>query len=158
MQKIKDRIIRIFDFYGIEESEIAFEEAKDAEKVYLNIVLPEESAKHFIGAQGETLEALEVLVRLSHLDEVEENERLLIDINGYRKEREARLQEKALSIAQKVRESGREYVFNDLNSYERFLIHSAIGENLDFSDIETFSEDDTFGRVLVVRLKEVEKE
>ena len=158
MQKIKDRIIRIFDFYGIEETEIAFEESKDAEKVYLNIVLPEESAKHFIGAQGETLEALEILVRLSHLDEVEENERLLIDINGYRKEREARLQEKALGIAEKVRESGREYVFNDLNSYERFLIHSAIGENPDFADIETFSEDDTFGRVLVVRLKEVSKE
>jgi spoIIIJ-associated protein len=153
MQKIKGRIIRIFDFYEIEEDEISFEESKDGDKVYLNVVLPEEKAKHFIGAKGETLDALEILVRLSHIDEVEENERLIIDINGYKKEKETRLQEKALSIAEKVRESGREYVFNDLNSYERFLIHSAIGENEDFSDIETFSEDDTFGRVLVIRKK-----
>lgn len=153
MQKIKDRIIRIFDFYEIEADEITFEESKDGEKVYLNVVLPEDKAKHFIGAKGETLDALEILVRLSHLDEIEDGERLIIDINGYRKEREVRLQEKALSIAEKVRESGREYVFNDLNSYERFLIHSAIGENEDFSDIETFSEDDTFGRVLVIRKK-----
>jgi spoIIIJ-associated protein len=154
MQKIKGRIIRIFDFYGIEEDEIEFEESKNEDKVYLNVVLPEDRAKHFIGAKGETLEALEILVRLAHQDEIEENERLLIDINGYRKERENRLQEKALDIAEKVRESGQEYVFNDLNSYERFLVHSAIGESEDFSDIETFSEDDTFGRVLVIRKKE----
>lgn len=155
MEKIKSRIIRIFDFYGIDESEISFEEHKDEEKNYINIVLPEERAKHFIGAKGETLDAIEILVRLSHQDEIEENERLIIDINGYRKEREAKLQERALGIAEKVRETGREYVFNDLNSYERFLIHSAIGNNPDFSDIETFSEDDTFGRVLVVRKKEL---
>ncbi|NCN45600.1 MAG: hypothetical protein COU63_03635 [Candidatus Pacebacteria bacterium CG10_big_fil_rev_8_21_14_0_10_36_11] len=153
MQKMKDRIIRIFDFYGVEASEINFEETAEGEKIYLNIVLPEEKAKHFIGAKGETLESLEILVRLAHQEEIEENQRLVIDINGYRKERENRLQEKALQIAEKVRESGREYVFNDLNSYERFLVHSAIGENPDFSDIETFSEDDTFGRVLVIRKK-----
>lgn len=150
---MKDRIIRIFDFYGVEASEINFEETAEGEKIYLNIVLPEEKAKHFIGAKGETLESLEILVRLAHQEEIEENQRLVIDINGYRKERENRLQEKALQIAEKVRESGREYVFNDLNSYERFLVHSAIGENPDFSDIETFSEDDTFGRVLVIRKK-----
>lgn len=153
MEKLKARIIRIFDFYGIEEKEISFEEHKEEDKNYLNIVLPEEKAKHFIGAKGETLEAVEILVRLAHQDEIAENERLIIDINGYRKERETKLQEKALAVAEKVRESGREYVFNDLNSYERFLIHSAIGNNVDFADIETFSEDDTFGRVLVVRKK-----
>mgnify|MGYP006417693841 CR=1 FL=1 len=154
MKKIKGRIIRIFDFYGIEEDEIEFEESKNEDKVYLNVVLPEERAKHFIGAKGETLESLETLVRLAHQDEIEENERLLIDINGYRKERETRLQEKALDIAEKVRETGREYVFNDLNSYERFLVHSAIGESESCSDIETFSEDDDFGRILVIRKKQ----
>lgn len=154
MQKIKSRITRIFDFYGIEEAEIGFEETREDDKIYLNVILPEEKAKHFIGAKGETLEAIEMLVRLAHQDEITEEERLLIDINGYRKEREARLQERALAVAEKVRESGREYVFNDLNSYERFLVHSAIGNNEDFADIETFSEDDTFGRVLVVRKKQ----
>lgn len=154
MQKIKSRIIRIFDFYGIEENEISFEEEKNEDKIYLNIVLPEEKAKHFIGAKGETLESIEMLVRLAHLEEIPEEGRLLIDINGYRKERENRLQERALGIADKVRESGREYVFNDLNSYERFLVHSAIGNNPEYNDIETFSEDDAFGRVLVVRKKQ----
>ncbi len=154
MQKIKSRITLIFDFYGIEEAEIGFEETREDDKIYLNVILPEEKAKHFIGAKGETLEAIEMLVRLAHQDEITEEERLLIDINGYRKEREARLQERALAVAEKVRESGREYVFNDLNSYERFLVHSAIGNNEDFADIETFSEDDTFGRVLVVRKKQ----
>ena len=154
MQKIKDRIIRIFDFYELEESDISFEETKEGDKIYLNVILPEENAKHFIGAKGETLDALEILVRLAHQDEIDEKERLTIDINGNKKEKEVRLQEKALSIAEKVRETGREYVFNNLNSYERFLIHSTIGENEDFSDIETFSEDDAYGRILVIRIKE----
>lgn len=154
MQKIKDRIIRIFDFYDIEEEELSFEEENNEGKAYLNIILPEESAKHFIGTRGETLDSLEILVRLAHLDELEGIDRLSIDINGYRKEREEKLREKAILVAQKVIETEREYVFNDLNSYERFLVHSAIGDDSELASVETFSEDDGYGRILVVRLKD----
>jgi spoIIIJ-associated protein len=154
MQKIKDRIIRILDFYGIEESELEFTEESNDGKVYLNVSLPEDQAKHFIGSKGETLDALEILVRLAHLDDLEDVDRLTIDINGYRKEREQQLQEKALLVAQKVIETEQEYVFNNLNSYERFLVHSAIGEAEEFQNVETFSENDTYGRILVVRLKQ----
>jgi len=56
MQKIKERIIRIFDFYEIDESEIQFEEESTDGKIYLNIILPAPHAKHFIGARGETLD------------------------------------------------------------------------------------------------------
>ena len=153
MQKIKDRIIRIFDFYGIEENEVSFEENKQEEKTYLNVVLPDLQAKHFIGARGETLESLETLVRLAHLEDLEEGEKLTIDINGYRKEREEKLRERALRVAQQVLESGQEYVFSDLNSYERYLVHTAIGEVPDLQGVETISEDDTYGRVLIVRQK-----
>jgi spoIIIJ-associated protein len=99
------------------------------------------------------LEALEILTRLAHLDELKEGERLIIDINGYRKEKEQKLRERALKAAQGVLETGREYVFNDLNSYERYLVHSAIGESPEVTGVETFSENDAYGRVLIVRLK-----
>jgi predicted RNA-binding protein Jag len=56
-------------------------------------------------------------------------------------------------VAQEVLETGREYVFSDLNSYERFLVHTAIGETSDLQGVETISEDDTYGRVLIVRQK-----
>lgn len=153
MQKIKERIVRILDFYDIEEAEISFEEKTEDGKTYLNVILPDVHAKHFIGARGETLDSLEVLVRLAHVDEFKEGEKLTIDINGYRKEREEKLRERALRIAQEVMETGREYVFNDLNSYERFLIHTAVAENPDLAGIETISEDDTYGRVLIIRPK-----
>lgn len=153
MQKIKERIIRIFDFYGIEEADITFEEETKDEKTTLNIILPEDQVKHFIGVGGETLEAIETLVRLAHLDELKEGERFMLDINGYRKEKEGKLREQALQIAQEVLDTQQEYVFNNLNSYERYLVHTAIGEEPKFKNIETFSEDDAYGRVLVVRLK-----
>ena len=154
MQKIKERIIRIFDFYEIDESEIQFEEESTDGKIYLNIILPAPHAKHFIGARGETLDSLEVLVRLAHLDELKEDEKLVIDINGYSKEREEKLRERALRVAHEVMETGREYVFNDLNSYERYLVHSAVAESTDIQGVETISEDDVYGRVLIVRPKE----
>ena len=153
MQKIKERIVRIFDFYDIEADEIEFEEKTEDGKTYLNIVLPDLHAKHFIGARGETLDSLEILVRLAHTDEFKEGEKLTIDINGYRKEREEKLRERALRVAQEVMETGREYIFNDLNSYERYLIHTAVAENPDIKGVETISEDDTYGRVLIIRPK-----
>ena len=153
MKKIKDRILRIFDFYEIEEADIDFEEVKQNEKIYLNILLPEDQEKHFIGSRGETLEALELLTRLAHLDELSEGEKLIIDINGYRKEKEEKLRERAIRAAQGVIETGREYIFADLNSYERYLVHSAIGENQELSQVETVSEDDAYGRVLIIKLK-----
>ena len=154
MKKIKDRITTLLDYFGVEAQEIEFEEVSDDGKIRLNVLLPEDKAKHFIGSKGETLEAFELLVRLAHKDELKEEERLLIDINGYRKEREDDLQEKAIEIGFGVLERQMEYVFNNLNSYERFLVHSAIGEHPELKDsLETFSEDDNYGRVLVVRIK-----
>lgn len=153
MQKIKERIIRIFDFYGLEEDVISFEESEQDGKIYINILLPEDAAKHFIGVRGETLEALETMVRLSHLDELGEDQRLMLDINGYRKQREDKLREQAIQVAREVLETQREFAFNDLNSYERFLVHSTISEQEDLAGVETFSEDDHYGRVLVVRVK-----
>ena len=117
------------------------------------MTLPEEKAKHFIGAKGETLDSLEILTRLAHLDELEGVDRLTIDINGYRKDKENQLKEKAILVAQKVLETEHEYVFNNLNSYERYLVHSTISEDKNLDRVETFSEDDAYGRVLVVRLK-----
>lgn len=154
MKKIKDRIITLLDYFGVEAKEIEFEEVSEDGKTRLNILLPEDKAKHFIGSKGETLEALGLLVRLAHKDELKENERLLIDINGYRKEREDELQERAIKIGYGVLERQMEYIFDNLNSYERFLVHSAIGNHEELKDsLETFSEDDNYGRVLVVRAK-----
>lgn len=153
MQKIKERILRIFDFYGLEEADISFEETEVEGKTTINILIPEEHAKHFIGVRGETLEALEIMVRLAHLDELGEDKRLQLDINGYRKEREQKLRDQAIEVAQEVIATQGEYVFNNLNSYERFLVHTAISESPDLQAVETFSEDDAYGRVLVVRLK-----
>lgn len=153
MQKIKERILRIFDFYGLEEADISFEETEVEGKTTINILIPEEHVKHFIGVRGETLEALEIMVRLAHLDELGEDKRLQLDINGYRKEREQKLRDQAIEVAQEVIATQGEYVFNNLNSYERFLVHTAISESPDLQAVETFSEDDAYGRVLVVRLK-----
>lgn len=151
MQKIKDRLIQIFDFYGIEEKDVVFEEKEEGGKITLSVTLPDDAAKHLIGSHGETLEALETVVRLAHLDELKEGQKLVVDINGYRAEREAKLQEKAVEIARQVLETQREYVFNDLNAYERYLVHTAISQDPELKGVETHSEDDTYGRVLVVK-------
>jgi len=61
--------------------------------------------------------------------------------------------EKAERIAAEVAETGRKFFFSNLNSYERFIIHSFLAES-DFKDqIETYSQDSYSGRVLVIDVK-----
>jgi spoIIIJ-associated protein len=105
-----------------------------------------------IGNRGETLEAIELLTKLSFKDEYPDK-LIVLDINQYKIRQEERLKEKALSLAQRVLETGMPCEFRYLNSYERHLVHEVIAENPDFKDLQSHSEDRDLGRVLIVDLK-----
>ena len=60
-----------------------------------------------VGRDGEVLEALQELARLSVLSATENRSRLVLDINGYRQERAGDLQKIAEDAVAKVKESRR---------------------------------------------------
>ena len=78
--------------------------------------------------------------------------RYRIDCDGsYRAQQEQRVADKALHLADKVRETGRELWMNPMNSYHRRLVHNALADD---SEIETVSEDSSSrNKKILIRLK-----
>jgi spoIIIJ-associated protein len=139
---------------GVAEEDIQVEVVEDEalNQTVVNVSLPEDESGLFIGHHGETLSAIQRLARLIFQDQLGDK-RLFVNVNQYREQRAEKLKSRALMAAEKVLATGREYVFEGLSSAERFVIHTAIGENPDFAQLETISEGEGRGRVLVLRLK-----
>jgi spoIIIJ-associated protein len=149
---IEEYLEKTLEHLGVEgEIEIATEESED--RLRISITVPQEEVALLIGSRGETIDAIELLTKLTFKDEYE-GKRIILDINEYRVQQEERLKEKALDIAYQVLETGRSYELRYLNSYERFLVHSILAEEEDLAELESFSEDRKSGRVLVIALKE----
>ena len=79
-----------------------------------------------IGHRGETMENLSYLASLVANRMPGEYIKLGLDVAGYRSKREKDLQALARRIAGKVAKSGRNYVMEPMNPYERRIIHSTV--------------------------------
>lgn len=153
--KIQEYLEKIIKHLGIDnEFEIVLEELDDRLKIVITV--PSDDVALLIGNHGETLEALELLTKLSFKDEYKDK-RIILDINEYRSAIENRLKEKAGELAHLVLESGQAQEMYDLNSYERYLVHNTITEDPSLADVESCSEDRDDERVLVIKLKALQE-
>ena len=75
---------------------------------------------------GELLEALQHLVNQIFGRNLENGERLVCDVRGFRATREAELQAMANLAANRVRETGIAFTFEPMNANERRIILSLI--------------------------------
>lgn len=104
-----------------------------------------------IGKHGDRLDDIQYLVNRITRNAHPDASRIRIDCGGYRAEQEQRVADKALKLAEKVRETGRELWMNPMNSYHRRLVHNAL---LDEEDIESISEDSRArNKKILIRLK-----
>ncbi len=150
--KVQEYLEKLIKHLGIDDDfEIVLEESDDRLKIIITVSQSE--AALLIGNRGETLEALELLTKLSFKDDFPDK-KIMLDINEYRSGLEDRLKDEALELAHKVLKTGRTEEMYGLNSYERFLVHSVLTENKDLSKLESFSEDRDEERVLLIKLKE----
>jgi spoIIIJ-associated protein len=78
---------------------------------------------------GEGLQALQHLVATTFRKQLGEDNRIVVDCNGYRKEKDAELKQMALFIAEKARTTGTAQEMGPLNPYERRIVHLAIAED-----------------------------
>ncbi|MEE2570064.1 R3H domain-containing nucleic acid-binding protein [Pseudarthrobacter sp. J64] len=99
-------------------------------RTYISIVAEEESdaLDALVGQDGEVLEALQELTRLSVLSATENRSRLVLDINGYRKERAGHLQKIAEDAVAEAKESGAPVALAPMSAYERKIVHDAVAD------------------------------
>ena len=81
-----------------------------------------------IGRGGQTLDAIELLIRKS-IDSRANNLRVNVDINNYKKRRDEKIVELAADIARKVQRSKKSWNLKYMNSYERRLAHEEISKH-----------------------------
>jgi spoIIIJ-associated protein len=79
-----------------------------------------------IGRKGETLAALQHIVRLIVNKEVRQRVNLLVDIGGYKSRRENALRKLALRVADQVTRRHRTIALEPMNAYERRIIHMTL--------------------------------
>ena len=102
------------------------------------------------GEGGELLHAVQHLVTQAFGRTLTDGQRIVCDVEGFRATREAELRAMANLAADKVRSSGVPFVFGEMNSAERRIIHLSLAES---EDLYTESVGDGPARKLRVALK-----
>jgi spoIIIJ-associated protein len=78
---------------------------------------------------GEGLQALQHLVATAFRRQLGDDNRVVVDCNGFRKEKDLELKQMARYMAEKARSSGIPQEMGPLNPYERRIVHLAIAED-----------------------------
>jgi len=134
-------------------AQVAIVEDTD-EQVTLNIA-SEEDMGIVIGRDGDTLNALQLLVSVIIHRHIPCRCRVLLDAEGYRERRGDSLKARAEALIEKVKATGREALIESLHAYERRVIHLELA---DHPDVYTYSEGDGDERVLVISPKDDQDE
>jgi spoIIIJ-associated protein len=106
---------------------------------HVYIPMDGDDGEFLLGERGEGLNALQFL--LNKMVYRGGPARLVLDVNGYRKERQDRLVAEAKEAARQVRETGRPETLGPMNPFERRLIHLALRDD---PDVTTVSHGDSF--------------
>lgn len=99
---------------------------------------------------GEGLQALQHLVATAFRRQLGEDTRIVIDCNGFRKDKDAELKQMAKFNAEKARSSGVSQEMGPLNPYERRIVHLAIAEE---PDATSESIGDAFMKTVIIATK-----
>lgn len=144
----KAYITSILKGLGIESCEISFSEEDEGLAIELDCG---ENYGVVIGRRGETLDAIQYLVRLNMNKDKENYKRVSVNIGNYREKRAETLRELAKRNAAKVLRNGRNAVLDPMNPYERRIIHTTIQE---IEGVESHSVGSDSERKVVITLAE----
>ncbi len=112
------------------------------------IALDTDNNARIIGKGGKTLDAIQSLTGCI-ANKTDEYVRVVVDAGNYREEAEDKLVQRVYHIADKVKTSGKPYLFEAMGPYERRIVHVTLA---DIVDIKTESQGDgLYKRVKVSR-------
>jgi len=93
------------------------------------INLEGEDGGGFVRRGGEGLQALQHIVATTFRRQLGDDNRIVIDCNNFRRDKDAELRKMAHFIADKARDTGMPQEMGPLNPYERRIVHIAIAED-----------------------------
>lgn len=148
--KVSEVLENILGMLALEGS---FEVVEGAEEVTVSIEANDPG--RLIGFKGETLDALQLLVnQIVSRQNPEEFKRVVVDVGGWRKNKEGELENRARAWAQEVLENKQQIELDPMPSWQRRIIHMVI-ESIEGVSSESIGEGKE--RHLIIRPGESEK-
>jgi spoIIIJ-associated protein len=120
-----------------------------AEGTHIN--LEGEDGGVLIRRGGEGLQALQHVVATTFRRQLGDDNRIVIDCNGFRRDKDAELRQMAQYLAGKARSSGMPQEMGPLNPYERRIVHLAVAEE---ADVTSESIGDAFMKTVIISVKD----
>lgn len=117
----------------------------------INITVISDNNSILIGKNGRTLEAITLVVKQMIHNEIGEYFPFVLDIGEYKIAREQKLESLAKRTAREVAKSKIAASLDPMNSYERRIVHNAIGK---IKGVSTKSEGEEPNRCVVIRKEE----
>lgn len=151
-KKIEKVLQELLGMMGITDFSVKVD--KKDEEFIAAVTVPEEESGILIGYHGETQSALQYLTGQIVNKGEEKWDRIIVNINGYRDQREGQLKQMANNAADRALASGIEIEMPFLTPAERRIIHMELSSR---SDISSYSEGDGRDRRLVIAPKSVEQ-
>lgn len=143
---IKDYLNDIVTDMGLEVSfETKIREKQITVKMYSN------NNKILIGKNGQTLQALTTVVKQKIYNEIGQYPYLILDVENYKEKQVKYLERLAKNVAREVANTKVEVELENMNSYERRIIHNILSEN---TKVYTVSTGEEPNRHVVVKPKE----
>ena len=125
---------------------VTIEETPEATRINLE----GEDGGVFVRRGGEGLQALQHIVATTFRRQLGDDNRIVIDCNNFRRDKDAELRQMARFIADKVRDGGTPQEMGPLNPYERRIVHMAIAED---PSVTSESIGDAFMKTVIISSK-----
>jgi spoIIIJ-associated protein len=143
---IRSIIGEVLGFMGVDHS-ITIEESADT--TFVNITSTGLDGL-LIGRRGETLSSIQHVVNRIFTSRTGRHSKITVDVGGYVRRKHRLLVAKAQRLADRVRQTQKEYDFEPLKASERRIIHLALAE---FDDVTTYTIGDGLLRKVVISPK-----
>ena len=145
-RQIADFVQNVVNAMGIELS-VKIEDAPEATRINLE----GEDGGVLIRRGGEGLQALQHVVATAFRRQLGDDNRVVVDCNGFRRDKDAEIKQMARFMADKARSSGIPQEMGPLNPYERRIVHIAIAED---PTVSSESIGDAFMKTVIISARQ----
>lgn len=145
-KQIADFVQSVVGAMGIELT-VRIEESPEGTRINLD----GEDGGVLIRRGGEGLQALQHVVATAFRRQLGDDNRIVVDCNGFRKDKDAEIKQMAHFMAEKARSSGMPQEMGPLNPYERRIVHIAIAED---PTVSSESIGDAFMKTVIISARQ----
>ncbi len=127
--EILSSVLRLMGIRASVEAQLSHELAEEGQPPPLVLNITGEDLGILIGRRGETLRALQYLVRLMASHRLKQWTNLVVDVESYLVRRRHSLESLAQRVAEQAVRTGRTQTMEPMPPYERRLVHIALRKN-----------------------------